>query len=76
MQVHLISIKICVIWFRICYIHTECIANIHDYSNMTHHTHSVECRLSIEKNTITIHHVTMNHIAIFQVDVIIFCVSK
>ena len=65
-KVHFISIEIRIIRFRTTYVHTKRIALVHNPRNMTHHTHPMKCRLTIEEDSVAVHHVTMNDIAIIQ----------
>ena len=65
-QVHFITIKIGIVWFRVTHVHTKCVTLVHNAGDVTHHTHSVQRRLTIKEDGIAVHHMSVHNVAIFQ----------
>src|SRR3989344_6766562 len=62
MQVHLIAIKICVVWMTHCWIQAEC-PSWKDSYFMCHHAHAMQAWLSVEYCNITIHEMAFDNIS-------------
>ena len=60
-----IPVEIGIVWFCVSDIHSECIAALHNSCDVAHHAHSVKCRLTIEEDRISVHHMSVNNIAFF-----------
>jgi hypothetical protein len=75
MHVHFVAVKIGVI--RLCHRHIEPErALLHDFRYMTHHRTPMEGRLSVKQHCVSVHHVSMNHVAVFQINGVSVDVSQ
>ena len=61
-----IPIKIRIVRLCVANIHPECVADHHNLYDMAHHRHSMQTRLSVEQHCISVHHVPVNNIAVFE----------
>ena len=60
-----IPIKVGIVRLGITNIHTKSVTLFHHLYDMTHHRHSMKGWLSIEKDNIAIHHMTVYNVTIF-----------
>src|SRR6478609_1602068 len=65
MEVHLVSIEISVVTAADVHVQSKGRA-FHDSCSVCHHTHLVQCWLTIEKHDIPVSHMSLDHIANFQ----------
>ena len=67
-HIHLIAVEIRIVWLGVANVHAKRVAALHDFDDVTHHTHSMQTWLTVEQDRVAVHHVAMNDVAIFQTD--------
>jgi hypothetical protein len=74
MHVHFVAVKIGVI--RLVTATLNLSPLLHDFRYMTHHRTPMEGRLSVKQHCVSVHHVSMNHVAVFQINGVSVDVSQ
>ena len=58
MDVHLVSVKVCVVRVAVCVVHSDRLLADEHFRSVTHHTRLVERRLSVEQEDVTVPQMT------------------